>query len=69
MRVILTTLLALAGPAIGFAHTLDGDATLHEQLGHQLTGSHHLPILFLIGLGAVLLARRALGMARRKDRT
>ena len=54
----LLALLALWGSAN--AHTLDGDAGFVTQLTHQLIGGHHLPLLLLIVVAAIFLARRIL---------
>lgn len=61
MRPILISLpgLMLAGSA--GAHTLAADESPLAQLGHQLTGLHHLPLLALIIFGGLLLVRHWIG--------
>ncbi|MDX1506759.1 MAG: hypothetical protein R3358_00675 [Woeseiaceae bacterium] len=39
------------------AHPLDADTGLGEQVAHQLTAAHHLPVLLLIVVAGCLLAR------------
>lgn len=60
-RLIFTSLiLALAGTAS--AHTLPEEVGEFAQLGHQLLGSHHFPlviVLLIAGLVAIRAYRRS----------
>lgn len=60
MRLLNILFLTLAATSVATAHTLDGDATLVEELGHQVSSTHHLPLLALAVAAAlvVLWARR-----------
>ena len=60
--VLLTPFVAATQDA--FAHTLDGDATLGQEILHQLAGTHHLPLLLIAAIGLVVAAF----LRRRKDR-
>ena len=63
MRSLLAfTLVALAGAA--GAHPLGPEQSFFDQLGHQLLGAHHLPLLLVIAVVGVFAARRLL---RRKQ--
>lgn len=63
MRSILAvTGIVMAG--VAGAHPLGAETSLVEQLGHQLLGAHHLPLLLLVTAVAVLAAGRLL---RRKQ--
>ena len=61
MRLILTSLLFFTGLQTALAHTLGGDASLAEQLTHQVIGVHHIPLLVLVVAAAFVLFRRLLG--------
>ena len=56
MRHVL--ILALLATHAASAHTLDGDASLVEELQHQLGAAHHLPTLLLLAAGIGLIAWR-----------
>ncbi len=46
--------LALAGFAASVrAHTLPGDEGIGAQLGHQLSGAHHLPAILALVVAAL----------------
>ena len=62
MRSLLA-LVVLGAAGIAAAHPLGPEQGLLDQLGHQLLGSHHLPLLLIIVAG--LLAAR--GLLRRKQ--
>ena len=63
MRLISGTLL-LALTAGAHAHTLAGDESLVVRLGHQLLGSHHLPLTVLLVIVGVI----ALSQVRKSPR-
>ena len=55
----LLALLTIAGFAgVANAHMLDESRSLFDQIGHQLLGLHHLPMVLVIAL-VVWLALRA----------
>ena len=54
MKSLLAIIPVAVFPAAANAHVLDQGRGLVEQVGHQLLGSHHLPLLLLIGLAAWL---------------
>lgn len=59
MRLISSLFIIIATMEVAGAHTLDGDHNLAEQLGHQLLGTHHLPvtlILIVAGLTALWMS-------------
>lgn len=58
MRLISGTFL-LALTAGAHAHTLAGDESLVVRLGHQLLGSHHLPLTILLVIVGVIAVRHA----------
>lgn len=53
-RSRFAVLLAIGGASTARAHPPDGDATIVDQLSHQLLALHHLP--GLAALSALLLA-------------
>lgn len=56
-KLILTGLLF--GPAsVAMAHQLPGDENLLIQLAHQALSPHHVPLLMLVAICAIFLARR-----------
>ncbi|HZW59833.1 MAG TPA: hypothetical protein VFE85_06025 [Woeseiaceae bacterium] len=55
MRLLTISMLLCMFSAAAAAHTLPADTGVAAQLGHQLLGTHHLPML-----GALLLAAGAL---------
>ena len=55
----LSALLSIGGFAgVANAHMLEESRSLFDQIGHQLLGLHHLPMVLVIGL-VVWLALRA----------
>ena len=60
MRKFPILMLGMATIQTASAHSLDGDASLAQEIAHQLTGAHHLPLLLMVvvGLAALVLARR-----------
>lgn len=54
MRAILPTTILLATAESAFAHALDGDHSVLEQLAHQFGAPHH--VLLLLGLVLALAA-------------
>lgn len=48
MRLVSSLFLIIATMEGAGAHTLDGNHNLAEQLGHQLLGTHHLPVTLLL---------------------
>jgi len=57
MRKLSALSLLLAGTQFAAAHTLEGEATLQQEITHQLTGAHHLPALLLLVLVVAILLR------------
>lgn len=57
MRLLNILLLTLAAASVATAHSLDGDATLVEALGHQVSSTHHLPLLALVIAAALVVHR------------
>jgi hypothetical protein len=57
MRLLYTLFLTTALAPLASAHTLDGDATLYEELGHQLSSGHHLPLVLAVVAVALVLHR------------
>ena len=55
-RLISTLLLAGIAPVAG-AHTLDAAGGVITALGHELFGSHHLPLTLLLVVVGVVLFR------------
>ena len=65
MRSLSTLFIAMAfTPIAASAHTLAGDVSLVDALGHQVASGHHLPLL-LAAIAAVLVIRRVLRETRR----
>lgn len=64
MRLIAVCLVMALAP-LASAHTLDGDATPFEQLAHQFSSGHHLPMILLAAVAAVLAIRTARNRHRR----
>jgi hypothetical protein len=54
MKRLITSLVLAGSAASVSAHTLPGDEGTVAQLGHQLSGAHHLPVL--LALVALVLA-------------
>lgn len=57
MRTVLTVIL-LGTAGLAGAHTLGAERGIFDQLGHQLLGAHHLPLLLLVAVACVLAVRR-----------
>lgn len=57
MRLMLATIICATPALPAFAHVLDSDTDLATRLGHQLTGSHHWPLLLLALVSIVVCAR------------
>lgn len=65
MRILSTVVLILVVAEATHGHAPGGGESLAEQLGHQILGPHHLPlILFLIIVGVPIL-RTCIGRAAR----
>ena len=60
---LLTVCLAMGLAPLVSAHSLDGDATALEEMAHQFSSGHHLPLILLayiaatIAIGAIRAAR------------
>lgn len=68
MRFYSSLLTISATMQVAGAHTLDEEHSLAEQVGHQLLGSHHLPMTIMMiaaTLGVFYLAYQRL-TARKK---
>ena len=63
MRSLLAVILVATAAAAG-AHPLGPEQSLFDQLGHQLLGGHHLPLLLLIAVAGVVVVR---GLKRGKQ--
>jgi hypothetical protein len=57
MRIALAMIFCSLPLCGAFAHTLDPDAGFEAQLGHQLTGAHHWPLLVLLAYIALVCCR------------
>ena len=57
MRLLNTLFLTTAIAPFASAHPLDGDATPFEELAHQFTSGHHLPLVLAIIVVAFFLHR------------
>ena len=62
MRIALALIVCSLPFCGAFAHNLDADAGLEAQLGHQLAGAHHWPLLALL----VCIALVCAGLLRRR---
>ena len=63
MRTLLAVIL-LGTAGLAGAHTLGAESGIFDQLGHQLLGAHHLPLLLLVAVVCVFAVRR---LARRQQ--
>lgn len=63
MRSLLAVIL-LGATGLAGAHSLGAERGIFDQLGHQLLGAHHLPLLLLIALVCALALR---GYLRRSN--
>lgn len=65
----LTTICLVMGLApLASAHTLDGDATPLEELAHQFGSGHHLPLVLVTAVAAIIAInaiRRVRGRQKR----
>jgi hypothetical protein len=59
MRLLNTVFFAMAVSPVASAHTLDGNATLLDELSHQVSSGHHLVFLLAV-IAAALVIRRVL---------
>ena len=59
MRLLNISFLTLGVASAASAHTLDGDASMLEEFGHQIFSTHHLPLIVL-AVAAALVIRGAL---------
>jgi hypothetical protein len=64
MRAIFPTTILLATAESAFAHALDGDHSILEQLAHQFGAPHH--VLMLLGLVIALAAAHRYVRSRRQ---
>jgi hypothetical protein len=62
---LLTVCLAMGLAPLASAHTLDGDASPLEEIAHQISSGHHLPLILLASIAAAVAIRVALGRHRR----
>lgn len=63
MRTLLAVFV-LGTAGLAGAHTLGAERGIFDQLGHQLLGAHHIPLLLLVVVVCVFAARR---FARRQQ--
>jgi hypothetical protein len=64
MRTLIATTAIAAPWGTALAHVLPASEGVARQLGHQLGGGHHMPLLVIVGWLALLAIRAAAG--RRK---
>jgi len=64
MRMITTFCLTAGFSDAAMAHTLPDESSLLQQLAHQLSGFHHLPLLVLLLAAGLLIYRRSRGFTR-----
>ena len=57
-RILSVLAALLAALQTAAAHTLDGDSTMGQEIAHQLTGAHHLPLLLIAIAGIALWSVR-----------
>lgn len=57
MRTLLAVIL-LGAAGLAGAHSLGAERGIFDQLGHQLLGAHHLPLLLLAAVVCVIAVRR-----------
>lgn len=57
MRTVIAVIL-LGTAGLAGAHSLGAERGIFEQLGHQLLGGHHLPLLLLVAVACVFALRR-----------
>lgn len=67
MRFMLATIICATPVLPVFAHVLDADSELAARLGHQLTGSHHWPLL-LLALVSIFVCARLIRRRRASSR-
>lgn len=65
MRAAIATTILLASAEGAFAHALDADHSLQEQLAHQFGAPHH--VLVLLGLCLALAVAHRYIRSRRQD--
>ena len=53
MKRLITSLVLAGSAASVSAHTLPGDERTVAQLGHQLSGAHHLPVILALVVAAL----------------
>lgn len=63
MRSLLAVILLSAAGAAG-AHALGAERGIYDQLGHSLSGAHHLPVLILLALVCLFALRGYLRRSR-----
>jgi len=66
MRLILISYLVSGVAGVAGAHAHSGDESLPLQLGHQLLGLHHLPLMAIL-LFAGIVFYRSLHKSARRD--
>ena len=63
MRSLLAVMIVATAGVAG-AHPLGSEQSLLDQLGHQLLGAHHLPLLLALIVAGLFAAR---GLRRRRQ--
>ncbi len=61
MRAVIIFLSTITALNTALAHPLDGDATLTQQVTHQIIGAHHWPLIVLVIAFALVLVARLRG--------
>ena len=64
MRLLLILWLVPVFPPLAGAHTLAGDESLVNQLGHQVSSLHHLPATLVLIVGCVVLSVQSIRKRR-----
>ena len=57
MRWLVSLCLYITAIATANAHEIAGDASILQRLGHQLVGTHHLPVTIVLIVAVVALYR------------
>jgi len=67
-RLIFSLLFVSGFPVIAGAHTLSAEESWLPQLGHQVFGLHHLPLMTLLIFGGIILLRMFLHNNTRRSK-
>lgn len=64
MRLILSLCYIFGPMCVAVAHPLAGDAGLANQLAHQILSPHHVPLILMVLVTAVIVCRKAITACR-----